>query len=42
MPGRIHWLAADWFAFGWGALFPQRVTLWTAEQERSTAVDIHA
>jgi hypothetical protein len=29
-------------AFGWGGSLPQRVTLWTAEQERSTAVDIHA
>src|SRR3954454_17471072 len=33
VPRRLHWLAADWFCVRPGLLFPQRVTLWTAEQE---------
>ena len=33
VPRRLHWSAADWFCVRPGLLFPQRVTLWTAEQE---------
>ena len=33
VPRRLHWLAADWFCVRPGRLFPQRVALWTAEQE---------
>src|SRR4051812_4255415 len=39
VPGRLHWLAADWFCVRPGRVFPPPITLWTAEQNRSTAVD---